>query len=316
MYNEAGAIERNVLALLAELAGQGGDWELIVVDDGSLDDSRAIVARLAETRPRLRLVSYAPNRGRGYALRQGFKAARGDLVVTTESDLSWGPEIVTRLIAALRATGRDLVIASPHGPGGGMVNVPRHRVWLSRYGNRLLTLATGQGLTMVSGMTRGYRRRVIDSLYLEQDGKEIHLEIVAQAIALGFSIAEIPAVLRWEEQPPGKPARKSSFRAGSLIWSHLSFTFSQKPFLLLGSVGLGLGIVGLALELYLFTGSLLLGIRAGGRPLLIMATLFVIAGLQVLLFAFTANQVAEQRRLLLQIRNRLMTGRGPGDAEE
>lgn len=314
MYNEALGIEKNLRALLGELDRLPDPWELLIVNDGSKDDSAKIVARLAADHPRLRLISYPRNRGRGYALRQGFAQARGSFVVTTESDLSWGPTIVAQLVEALRTTGCDMVIASAHRPGGTLENVPPARVFLSRYGNKLLTLATGHGLTMVSGMTRGYRREVIDALYLEEDGKEIHLEIVSQAIALGFTITEIPAVLRWEKQPPGKPARKSSFRPGRLIWSHLSFSFSEKPFLLLGTTAGLLMLLGLVVILFLAYESLFLGIRAGGRPLLIVAALFVIAGLQGLLFAFNANQVAQQRRLLTQIRNQLKAGRRAEDA--
>ena len=73
---------------------------------------------------------------------------------------------------------------------------------------------------MLSGMTRAYRRRVVDALFLENDGKEIHLEIIEQAGSLGFRIGEIPAVLAWEPPKPGAEARKSSFNAPKYIFSH------------------------------------------------------------------------------------------------
>lgn len=306
MYNEGAAIRANLERLLAALGRLPRSWELILVNDGSTDDCGEQVAALAADEPRLRLFGYPRNRGRGYALRTGFKHARGRTIVTTESDLSWGPDIVAQLLEALEAQDCDMVVASPHGPGGRLENVPAKRVFLSRFGNKILRLASASHITMLSGMTRCYRREVIDALFLESDGKEIHLEIIMQAEALGFRIGEAPAVLRWEPPKPGVPARKSSFNAPRYIYSHMMFTFSQAPFLLMGTAGLTSSFLGAALMVYLAYQSLALGIRAGGRPLLIVALLLIVSGVQFLLFSFSAGQIVQLRRLVVQLRNRVL----------
>ncbi len=315
MYNEAAGIEANLGRLLDALNRLGRTWELILVNDGSTDDSAARVSARAASEPRLRLAGYPRNRGRGYALRTGFKLARGKLIVTTESDLSWGPDIVEKLLAGLEAQDCDLVVASPHGEGGRLENVPAHRVFLSRFGNKILRLASESRITMLSGMTRAYRRDVVDALFLESDGKEIHLEIISQAEALGFRIGEIPAVLAWEAPKPGAPARKSNFNAPKYIYSHMMFTFGQAPFLLMGTAGLVSIFLGSALMVYLAWQSIFLEIRAGGRPLLIIALLLIVSGIQFLLFSFSAGQVVQLRKLVVQLRNRVMNQERNGAPE-
>jgi glycosyltransferase involved in cell wall biosynthesis len=315
MYNESGGIEANVRRLLAALERLESPWELLLINDGSTDNSGALVEAIAEGEPRLRLLGYPQNRGRGYALRLGFRHARGAILVTTESDLSWGPDIVEKLLAGLDQQGCDMIVASPHGPGGKLENVPPSRVFLSRFGNKILQHATQAPITMLSGMTRAYHRRVIDALFLEQDGKEIHLEIISQADALGFRIGEIPAVLTWEPPKPGAPRRKSSFNAPRYIYSHIMFTFGQAPFLLMGTAGLLSIFSGVALMLFLAYQSIALDIRAGGRPLLIVALLLIVSGVQFLLFSFSAGQNVQLRRLVIQLRNKVMNQDSDDDRE-
>ncbi|MBM4094950.1 MAG: glycosyltransferase family 2 protein, partial [Planctomycetes bacterium] len=130
-YNEKAILEASVRLMLKNLAALDEDWELIVVNDGSTDGSPEIARRLAAGNDRLKVVSYTPNRGRGYAIRTGVGEARGEIVVTTEIDSSWGDDIVPRIVATFRARpDADIVIASPHMPGGGYRNVPRLRVFL------------------------------------------------------------------------------------------------------------------------------------------------------------------------------------------
>jgi glycosyltransferase involved in cell wall biosynthesis len=226
MYNEANGIQTNVSKILKALEALPVSWEYILVDDGSTDASFAEAVQAFGDDPRCRIVHYPRNRGRGYALRQGFAAARGRYVITTESDLSWGPEIIAKLYDALQTSGSDMVIASVHLPGGGLENVPVLRRLLTVGGNVIMRRAFGGKLTMLSGMTRAYRREVIDSLYLEQNDKEIHLEIVAKAKDLGYSITEIPATIRWEPtETVGK--RSTGLSMAKFIGPHLMMSLRQ-----------------------------------------------------------------------------------------
>jgi len=305
MYNEEIVIREVVLKLLNSLEGLNEEWELIVVNDGSVDNSLKIVEEIAKENKHLKVISYPKNRGRGYALRMGFKNAKGDIIVTTEADLSWGEDIIFRLVSKLKDNQEvDAVIASPHMQGGGYRNVPFYRRFLSSVGNAILAKAFSENLTMVTGMTRAYRKEVIESIDLENDGKEIHLEIASKITAIGFRIVEIPAVLTWKKMK-GDKKRKSSFNARKLIFSHLLFGFSEAPLLFLGIIGLIFIILGLIIGVYIIyivTKTHLIT----NRPLVTLMTLLIITGIQILIFSFLAYQNKNIQKNLVRMQKQIL----------
>jgi len=255
-YNEAEIIEHTVRTMFKQLSSLQLEWELIVVNDGSTDGSLKIVQQIAKEYPNLRLEDYPFNRGRGYALREGIAAAKGEIIVTTEIDLSWGENIVHELVTALQTwPDIDIVLASPHLPSGGYRNVPWKRIWLSRLGNRIIRACMSDKFTMNTGMTRGYRRQLIQSLPLSEDGKEFHLEVILKATAFGAKIREIPAILEWKDYKLSgqRVNRKSSSHVNRLVISHTLFSVFANPVryvwtlsllsFLLGGIFLGWAVV-------------------------------------------------------------------------
>jgi glycosyltransferase involved in cell wall biosynthesis len=311
-YNEEAILDASVRSMMENLATLGEDWELIIVNDGSTDHSPDIALALERTNPRIRVLSYQTNRGRGFALRTGIADARGDIVVTTEIDGSWGHDIVHRLVAEFKKQPHvDIVIASPHLPEGGYVNVPLKRVLLSMLGNFVIRSGLTYNVTMNTGMTRGYRREVISSLPLDEEGKEIHLEIVNKALAFGYRIHEIPAVLEWKDhkRTSGSPKRrKSSSKVNKLIRTHLLFSLAAAPFRFIYTVAGVLFLLSTAFfvwafvylfmpypSIYLFLASLLIGLFA-----------FVTLGIGVLAQQGRALQreMWHVRRLIREIRTK------------
>lgn len=293
-YNEEGILAEAIQTLLRRLEKLEGSWELIVVNDGSVDRSGEIAAELARHHDRLRVLGYRFNRGRGHALRTGIAQARGRVLVTTEIDLSWGEDIVERLVEAMRANpDADMVVASPHLPGGGYKNVPAQRVFFSSFGNWVIRALMANAVSMNTGMTRAYRRESIRSLPLEEDGKEFHLEVILKAYSLGYRIAEIPSILEWKQyKHEGKRvARKSSSKVKRLVVSHslfslfanpMRYTFALSGLALVGSAGfLAWGVVRLALGL------------VSVYTLIISLALVIIA---ILLFAF--GVIAQQGNMI------------------
>ena len=231
-FNERKIIREATTRLLDRLAGLSQSWELVLVNDGSTDDSGDVVRELAAAHPQLRLIEYASNRGRGFALRTGIAAATGDVIITTEADLSWGENIVHELVAAMEEwPDADIVVASPNLPGGGYKRVPWKRVWISRLGNRVVRTLMANAATMNTGMTRAYRADVIKGLPLHEDGKEFHLEVMLKATTLGHRIREIPAVLEWRDYKHrgSRVQRKSSSKVNKLIVSHSLFSIFANP---------------------------------------------------------------------------------------
>src|SRR5205807_467383 len=135
-YNERVGIENAVAKLKKCLDALPWAIEVLLVNDGSTDDTEEKAVRAIAGDCRFRMLRHYVNFGRGRALRTGFREARGEIIVTTEGDLSWGEDVIARLVSFLDQNPRyDAVFASPHLPGGGYRNVPFHRVFLSTRGN-------------------------------------------------------------------------------------------------------------------------------------------------------------------------------------
>lgn len=139
-YNEAESLEPLLEALHATLAGAGLPHEIVVVDDGSSDDTAAIASRMSFHMP-VRLVQHERNQGLAGALRTGLldavqHAAPGDVVVTMDSDNTHPAGLIPRMLRLI-AEGHDVVIASRFRPGSRVIGVPFDRVLMS-WGARLL----------------------------------------------------------------------------------------------------------------------------------------------------------------------------------
>lgn len=302
-YNEASIIENAVKRMLRNLEDQfSGNFELILVDDGSRDASLSILCSCLEQHPsskQVRVLSYPINQGRGRALKTGIDAARAEIVVTTEVDCSWGDDIVKRLHDFLTSHPEvDFVIASPHRAGGGLVNVSKSRVFLTRAGNRLIRFFFDSNVTMNTGMTRAYRSHVVQPLLTEENGKEFHLEVLLKLTALGFRVREIPATLTWLDhklQREGAPKRKSSTNIWKTISSHLRFIAIAQPvrhFAVLTAVSVLASGVSFAAALFM----LLTGI-APSVYLVLMSLILLAIGLLFGAFSILFFQLRELSRL-------------------
>ena len=256
-FNEERVIEGSISLMLQNLESLEVDWELIIVDDGSTDQSLFMAKDIASKNKRLKVCGYDVNRGRGYAIRHGVARAVGDIVVTTEIDSSWGDNIVHNLVNEFTKYPRsDVIIASPHLPGGGYKNVPFYRVCLSAVGNYIIRSGLTYKITMNTGMTRAYKRSSFMKLPLDENGKEMHLEVINKSLAFGYQIREIPAILEWRDSKflkDGSVKRKSSSSTGRLIKSHMLFSVIVAPFrylYLISAVLMMFGFVLFLINLY------------------------------------------------------------------
>jgi glycosyltransferase involved in cell wall biosynthesis len=301
MHNEIENLPGTLERIASAAEDTGHTFEVVAVDDGSTDTTLNRLRTMAEADSRLRVESYPVNRGRGYALRRGFAAARGRIIVTIDADLSYSPEHIGLMLRILEEQPEvDFVVGSPYAEGGGTVHVPKGRLWISRWGNRILGMAMPGGLTAVTGILRAYRRQVLDVLDLESNDKAIHLEIVSKALAAGFTPLEMPAVLT------GRRRGKSKFLLRATVASHLIFSFYEKPVMLFGVIGaliLGLGLGSGARLIYMWQA----GTLNPDRPLIPLTVILLVAGLQIILFGFLGSQIVQVRRELYRTQKTIKT---------
>jgi len=295
MFNEAENAEHTLAKVEGALACMEGNYEIIVVNDGSTDHTLEVLQGIASLNKRIKIVSYSKNIGRGMALRTGFREAEGEIIVSIDADLSYDPRYINDFLKVYKEEEDiDLILASPYMPGGRTEGVPFFRLLISKLGNKILRYAIPNRIYTSTGIFRAYRKKVLDSLELESDGKEIHLEILSKALALGFRVKEIPAILT------SRKRGSSKFRFKRTATSHLIFSVFEKPMILFGFVGLLTLGVGLLLGLYVaylrFSGDL-----TPGRPLITFAILLILGGIQILSFGFVALQILSLRKEILRI---------------
>ena len=186
VYNEADHIEKIVAAVLAVPV----EKELIIVDDCSGDGTRDRLAALSKT-PGVRVLLHDVNRGKGAALRTGFAAASGDLVLVQDADLEYDPQEYPKLLAPILAGKADVVF------GSRFVGGESHRVlyfWHS-VGNRFLTLLsnmfTNLNLTDMETCYKVFRREILGKITLREDRFGFEPEITAKVAKLKCRIYEV-----------------------------------------------------------------------------------------------------------------------------
>jgi glycosyltransferase involved in cell wall biosynthesis len=295
MYNEEENVVNTTTQIREALEGFGGTWEVVIVNDGSTDRTMQVAQEMAAQDPHIRVVSHPRNFGRGKGLRTGFDHARGEIVATTDADLSYGPQHLLDLLRVLRDDeSLDFVIGSPYTKGGSTEGVPPLRLAMSKWGNKIIGLALNANIDTATGIFRAYRRRVLMALELESDGKEIHLEILSKAIALGFRFKEVPAVLR------GRELGKSKFRFWNTVTSHLIFSFTERPMIVFGMIGLVLLTLGIVGGVYV-TALRYEGNLNPERPLMTLVVLLILGGVQLLAFGFIAIQLGTLRKEVYKV---------------
>ena len=200
-YNEAAIIQNNLIDLCQylETLEEEYQWELILVNDGSRDNTGSLAEVFASSRPNVHVVHHVRNEGLGQALRSGFAQSQGTYIITLDLDLSYAPEHVGALLTKIRQTGAKLVVTSPYMKGGKVSNVPRLRLLLSIWANRFLSVAARHNVSTLTGMVRVYDAEFLRVLNLRSAGMEINTEIVHKATLLGVRIEEIPAHLHWRD---------------------------------------------------------------------------------------------------------------------
>jgi len=300
MYNEAENINDTLNKIQLALSSRSETWELLLVDDGSTDDTANIAKQLIEANNYIRLISYPHNQGRGYALRAGFAKASGDLIVTTDADLSYDPHYILDLLDCLQNNQQvHIAIGSPYMPGGTTAGVPPLRLLPSKFGNSLLRYMVNSDIYTWTGIFRAYRRQVIDSIDLESKGKEIHLEILTRALAVGYQVQEVPAILA------ARNKGRSKFRFLRTITSHLRFIFIERTILffwIVGFTGLFVSLIIGAYITYLrFKGTL-----NPERPLVTMLIILFLGSLQIISFGAIAIQTYLLRRELYRTQKQIM----------
>src|SRR5688500_14942133 len=170
MFNERECIELLItsLARIEAALADCYDLEFLLVDDGSSDDTAALLQAAVAHRPNYRVIRHPQNRGIAAAIQTGILAASHEIVVSSDCDGSYDAMLIAEMIPRLQP-GVDLVTASPYHPQGGVENVPQWRLALSRTASQLYALACRRRLSCYTSCFRVYRRSAVADIRLENE---------------------------------------------------------------------------------------------------------------------------------------------------
>jgi glycosyltransferase involved in cell wall biosynthesis len=185
-YNDSGTIASLVIAAIRTARRLTSDFEVIVVNDGSVDATAEIVDELARTYPEVRVVHHPQNRGYGGALRSGFGTATRDLVFYTDGDAQYDPSEMVVLWNAFH-DGVDLVNGYKISRSD-----PLHRIVIGRIYHHTVKVLFGLRVRDVDCDFRLMRRAIFDKVQLEKNSGVICLEMMKKIQDAGFHIAEVP----------------------------------------------------------------------------------------------------------------------------
>jgi dolichol-phosphate mannosyltransferase len=206
------------------------EWEIIIVDDGSTDESGKIADELAKNYPVIKVFHHVINLNLGNALKTGFANSKGDYVISMDIDLSYSVDHIEALLQTIETTHADLVLASPYMKGGKVTAVPFTRKIMSKWVNWLMSISSQEKYHTFTCMVRAYRGDFIRQLNLKTKDYEINPEIIYKAMILRARIVEIPAHLDWSFQNKVGKKRVSGLRINKGIRSGLMASFILRPY--------------------------------------------------------------------------------------
>ena len=282
VYNEVESLPHLIEAIAAALTAKELSYEIICVDDGSKDGSAEFLKQQAQTRTDLKAVLLRRNYGQTAAMAAGFNYAQGTAIVTLDGDLQNDPADIPLLLAKL-AEGYDLV----SGWRQQRQDAALTRLLPSKIANWLIGRITGVKLHDYGCSLKAYRSELVADMNLYG---ELHRFLPALAFIEGARIAELPVRHHARRYGQSKYGLWRTFRVlMDLLTISFMKTFLTRPMHVFGLFGLISMVLGTLIGLYLTFLKLGLGQSIGNRPLLTLAVLLLVTGVQLFSFGLLAE---------------------------
>jgi len=233
-FNEEKRIGASLRKIAEYFSGCGEEYEVIVVDDGSIDGTSNTVKDLDHIFPKLELLRYKPNRGKGYALRQGVLASSGDLVLVTDADLSTPIEEIEKLAGLIRNGDCEVAIGSRVLALSEILKKqPFWRRGMGKIFNKIVKLLVIDDFNDTQCGFKLFTGAVARNLFCDAiiDRFAYDVEILAMAKKKGYRVLDVP--IKWINSPDSRvnPVVDSLQMLKDLvrIWAHVGRLEAKKP---------------------------------------------------------------------------------------
>jgi dolichol-phosphate mannosyltransferase len=289
-YDEEDSVERVYRRAVDTMEASGYSFEILFIDDGSTDETWARIADLAVRDSRVRAVRHRRNFGKASALANGFQYARGEVMVMSDADMQDDANDILRLIEKIEE-GYDVVTAHRV-----VRRDPLSKRLPSKFFNFFVRTMTGVRLHDMNAGLKALRHQAAEDLVRYGYG-ELHRFFIVLAASRGYRVAEIPVESQHRTTGRSKYGAERYLR-GALDFLTVFFLsgYSERPLHLLGGTGVVLGTLGVAVFSYLGVSSVVLHESISGRPLLMVAVLLVLSGIQLLVAGLIAEMISNAER--------------------
>jgi dolichol-phosphate mannosyltransferase len=195
VFNQASKISYSLEKIKQAVESAFRNYELIVVNDGSTDNTSTTLKDIAMKDEHVRVISYTPNRGKGYAVRQGVLHSQGDAVILLDGDLDISPDLIKDYVERLSTS--DLVIASKNHPESS-VRIPRSRAFLSRAFNLLIKMTIGIAQTDTQAGFKVGKGDLMRTIFrnVSVNRYAFDVEVLAIASILHLKVHEMPVIMK------------------------------------------------------------------------------------------------------------------------
>ena len=283
VFNEEESLEILYGEIIANLGGRS--YEIIFIDDGSTDKSFEKMNNLAQRDKNVKVIKFRNNFRKSAALQSGFNEAQGDIVFTMDADLQDNPKEIPNFIAKLEE-GFDLVTGwkkKRHDPIG--------KTLPSKIFNKVTSMTMGLKLHDYNCGYKAYRKELVKELTIYG---EMHRYIPALAHAKGFRVAEIPVEHRAREY--GKSNERYIRGFLDLLTVKFVTGFTSSPLYLFGRIGIFFSFLGILTGVYLTVMKYVFMQSLADRPLLFLAILLIMVGLQFFSVGLLGELIVNQSR--------------------
>ncbi len=286
VFNEEESLKQLYAEIIENLKDH--DYELILIDDGSTDHSFDEMRKLAAKDKNVKVICFRKNFGKAAGLQAGFDAACGDIVFTMDADLQDDPKEIPAFLQKLEE-GYDLVTGWKK-----KRQDPISKTWPSKLANSVMNSSFKLKIHDHNCGFKAYRKEVIEELDIYG---EMHRYIPALAKSRGFTITEIPVNHRKRKFGVSKYGVERFFRSFlDLLTVKLVTGYIHSPLYLFGRIGAGFSFLGFIIALYLSIMKIAFHQPLYNRPLLYLATLLIIIGLQFFSIGLLGELIVNQNR--------------------
>jgi len=282
VYNEESNVDPLYAELSAAMTALGRSYELLFVDDGSVDKTIEKLRAVAASDPKVRVVSFRRNFGQTAALSAGFNYARGRIIITIDADLQNDPADIPLLLQKMEE-GYDIVSGWRHRRKDPFIS----RRLPSICANALISLTTKVKLHDYGCTLKAFKSEVVKNIRLYG---EMHRFIPAVASWMGVQVSEVKVNHRKRKFGKSKYGISRTIRVIlDLITVKYFLSYVNRPIQIFGLIGIITSVIGFCIATYLSILRLFFDQPIGGRPLLLLAVLLIFMGVQFVTIGLLAE---------------------------